>query len=66
MRYALLICNDENAVISPEEQSRRAAAFTSFQEEMEACGVLLGRARLRPTATGWAGRRGPRVHACEL
>jgi hypothetical protein len=49
MRYALLICNDENAVISPEEQSRRAAAFTSFREEMEARGVLLGSVRLRPT-----------------
>jgi len=49
MRYALLICNDENAAISPAEQSRRAAAFTSFREEMEGRGVLLGGARLRPT-----------------
>jgi hypothetical protein len=51
MRYALLICNDEKAVISPEEQSRRFAAFASFQEEMEARGVLVGRERLRPAAS---------------
>jgi hypothetical protein len=51
MRYALLICHDENAVISPEEQSRRTAAFTSFHDQMQARGVLLGSERLRPTAS---------------
>jgi hypothetical protein len=48
MRYALLVCGDENAVLSPEGQRERSAAFTAFQDEMEARGVLLGRERLRP------------------
>jgi len=51
MRYALLICNDETAVISPEERSVRFAAFTAFAEQMRARGVLLGGEPLRPTTT---------------
>jgi|SRR5450759_1504488 hypothetical protein len=51
MRYALLVCDDENAVLSPEGRQERSAAFTAFQDEMEARGVLRGRERLRPTAT---------------
>lgn len=51
MRYALLICQDENAVISEEEQAARVAAFTSLHDEMHARGVLLGGEQLRPTTT---------------
>jgi hypothetical protein len=52
MRYALLICQDENAVLSTEERSARFAAFTAFQDEMLARGVLQDRGlRLQPTST---------------
>ena len=51
MRYALLVCTDEKAVLSPEGQQERSAAFTAFKDEMQACGVLLGGERLRPTAS---------------
>jgi hypothetical protein len=51
MRYALLICSDENAVLSPEGQQERFAAFNSFQDEMVARGVLAGSERLRPTTS---------------
>lgn len=51
MRYALLISAEENAVVSSPERSRRAAAFTSVQEEMRASGVLLASERLHPTDT---------------
>jgi hypothetical protein len=51
MRYALLICNDEKAVLSPEGRQERSAAFTAFQDEMQARGVLLGGERLRPTSS---------------
>jgi hypothetical protein len=51
MRYALLICSDENAEISPGQRSARTAAFTAFQDKMQARGVLLGGDRLRPTAS---------------
>ncbi len=50
MRYALLLCDDENVVLSHEERSVRVAAFTAFNERMGACGVLVGKERLRPTA----------------
>jgi hypothetical protein len=49
MRYALLICNDENAVISPEGRRERSAQFAAFEDEMRIRGVLLGGERLRPT-----------------
>jgi hypothetical protein len=51
MRYALLICSDENAVLSPEGPQERSAAFTSFQDEMVGRGVLAGSERLRPTTS---------------
>lgn len=50
MRYALLVCDDENEVLSPERREERFAAFTAFQDELEARGVLVGRERLRPTS----------------
>ena len=51
MRYALLIRNDENAAVSSDERSRRAAGLTSFQVEMQASGALLGGEQLEPTET---------------
>lgn len=51
MRYALLIYTDETAAISQDERSRRVAAFTSFQDQMRAQGVLLAAERLHPTET---------------
>ena len=36
---------------SPSERSTRFAAFTEFQDEMTARGILLGGERLRPTTT---------------
>lgn len=51
MRYALLVCHDEDAGISDAERERRIATFTAAQEEMEARGVLVSRERLRPTSS---------------
>jgi hypothetical protein len=51
MRYALLVANAEAAAISEEERSRRDAAFTVFQDEMRARGVLVGSQRLHPPQT---------------
>jgi hypothetical protein len=51
MRYALLIRNDENAVVGSEERSRRAAAPTAFQAETQASGALLAGEQLEPTET---------------
>jgi hypothetical protein len=53
MRYALLICGDENAALSltAEERSARFDAFTAFSDAMTARGVLVGGERLRPSTT---------------
>ena len=51
MHYALLVSNDETAVISDEERSRRDAAFISFQDEMRMNGVLVSGERLHSTDT---------------
>jgi hypothetical protein len=50
MRYALLVCFDENTALSEEDNERLEAEFMGFQEEMEARGVLVSRERLRPTS----------------
>jgi hypothetical protein len=50
MRYALLICQDENAVFSAEEREARLAAFNAFAEGTEARGILLSGFRLQPTS----------------
>src|ERR1700685_2212330 len=52
MRYALLICSDENsyAGLTEEEESAVMARYGQFQEEMTGRGVLQGGARLRPTS----------------
>ena len=51
MRYALLICFDENAVVNPEEALARLAAYEAFAERMAARGVLREGVRLQPTTT---------------
>jgi hypothetical protein len=48
----MLICTDENAVISPEEQKSRAAGFAAFEDAMKARGVLVSREEMQPTSTG--------------
>jgi hypothetical protein len=40
---------DEQAEVSTDERSERIAAFTMFQDEMQARGVLVSGLRLRPT-----------------
>lgn len=42
MRYALLVCDDEKAVLSPEAREDRTARFNAFQDEMEARGGAAG------------------------
>ena len=51
MRYVMLICTDENAVTSPEEQKSRAAGFAVFEDAMKARGVLVSSEQMEPTAT---------------
>lgn len=51
MRYVLLVCDDENAKLTAAEQTAKNAAYAAFQEEITARGVLIGRERLRPTAS---------------
>jgi len=50
MRYALLVCIDENMELTEEDVERQYTEFMGFQDEMEARGVLLARERLRPTS----------------
>ena len=52
MRYLLLICNDESAMLarSEAEQAETLAAYGAFQQEMGGRGLLEGGARLRPTS----------------
>ncbi len=51
MRYALLICSDEKAMMAatPEEGAEMTARYFQWQEEMTERGVLQGGERLRPT-----------------
>jgi len=51
MRYALLMCTDESAAISAQERARRAAALSSFTDQMEARGTLLAGEQLHRTET---------------
>lgn len=50
MRYALLVCMDENSQLSEDDLERQVAEFMGFQDEMEARGALISRERLRPTS----------------
>ena len=51
MRYALLICGDEQSMLarSPEEAQAGMAEYVAFGEEMGQRGVLQGGERLQPT-----------------
>ena len=51
MRYALLICDDENTQLaaSPEEGAAVMAEYAKWSEDAGARGVLQGGERLRPT-----------------
>ncbi|MGP0029120.1 MAG: YciI family protein [Acidimicrobiales bacterium] len=52
MRYLMMICSDENAIVGapPEAGEGMTAEYFAFQEEMGARGVLEGGARLQPTS----------------
>jgi hypothetical protein len=50
MRYALLVCIDEDIELTEEDAARQYAEFMGFQDEMEGRGVLVSRERLRPTS----------------
>jgi hypothetical protein len=51
MRYLLMNCTDENAIValSPEEGSALIAEYEVFGEDIGRRGVLLAGERLRPT-----------------
>jgi hypothetical protein len=51
MRYALLVCGDENAPLSDDDVQARLEAFLGFQRELESRGVLRTLERLRPTSS---------------
>jgi hypothetical protein len=51
MRYALLVCYDENADISADERSRRASGLALVSERLSADGALVGGLRLQPAST---------------
>ena len=51
MRYALMVCGDENAVVSPEDEAKQEAAFASLLDDLRTSGILLGAERLCPAAT---------------
>jgi len=52
MRYVLLICDDEAALLTrpPEQNAAFMAEYGAFSEEMATRGVLVEGARLRPTS----------------
>jgi hypothetical protein len=50
MRYALLICTDEND-LSSQEGEGLLGEYASWAEEMGKRGILQGGERLRPTST---------------
>jgi hypothetical protein len=51
MRYALLVCGDENAAVDPDDEAKMEAAFTSLQDELRAQGILLSAEHMCATAT---------------
>ena len=68
MRYALLICDDEQSMLarSPEEAQAGMARYAAFGEEMGKRGVLTGGERLRPTTDATSVRvRGGEVLASD-
>jgi len=51
MRYALLVCYDENARVSTEERARRAAGFASVAPRLGADGAVASGLRLQSAST---------------
>jgi hypothetical protein len=53
MRYALLVCGDEQVASGRDaaEQAEVAAAFEAFSDEIAAEGILVAQQRLRATST---------------
>jgi hypothetical protein len=51
MRYALLVCADESAEVSDQEQARRVTAVASFRDRMRGRGVLHVGERLHRAGT---------------
>jgi hypothetical protein len=51
MRYALLIREDESAVASPQERSRRLTGLAAFRRGLEERGALVGGEQLDPAET---------------
>jgi hypothetical protein len=51
MRYALLVWYDENAEVSAEERSRRAAGLASVPARLRADGAFAGGLRLQSAST---------------
>jgi hypothetical protein len=51
MRYVLMICNEERAMLSasPDEGAAMMGEYMKFGEEMTERGILQGGERLRPT-----------------
>jgi hypothetical protein len=55
MRYALMLADDEDAVLTPEAGSERIAQFLAFMDAMFDRGVLSDRGiRLQPTSAATA------------
>ena len=50
MRYAMFVCGEEGAALSPAEERERLDAFAAFRADMEARGVLVALQRLAPTS----------------
>jgi hypothetical protein len=57
MRYALLVCIDEEEPLTVAERDRRRAAYVGLQDELDARGKLVGRERLRATDVSTTVRR---------
>jgi hypothetical protein len=51
MRYALLVCGDENQELTEQQQRERLDAFMAFQADSEARGKLVSLYRLHPTSS---------------
>jgi hypothetical protein len=50
MKYLLLICADENAEVTPEDEAGMAVGTASWAREMDSRGVRLQGSRLRPAS----------------
>jgi len=51
MRYALLVCYDQNANVSAEERARRAASLASVPTRLRAEGGFASELQLQPAST---------------